>query len=91
MQNRGVVVVNVAGIFDWRQAIFVGLAESDPAFGSTAGKDAGKSVGVVLAAFKIERKRRSTKFGADGDQRIVEQTSLFEVFDYFILLLNSTH
>ena len=75
VQDRGVQVVDVDGVFGDLVAVFVGAAVAEAALDSAAGEEAGETTAVVVAAARSQvLPRGAAKLGAADDQRVVEQT-----------------
>ena len=79
VQDRRVVIVNVARIGDDLHAVLVGLTVGDAAADAAAAEERAEGVDVVFASLAIEGGRGAAEFGADGHQRVVQQSALFEI------------
>ena len=81
MQQRGVNVVNVDGIFDSAETEFIGLAVALSGFEAAAGEPHGEGVNVVIAAGGLAdfAHRRAAEFATKDDDGVVEQAAMLEV------------
>ena len=83
VEEGGVDVVNVDGVFDGAEAEFVGLTVDGAAFEAAAGEPHGEGVDVVVAAggFADFAHGGAAEFAAPDDDGVIEEAALFEVFD----------
>src|SRR6185503_11509571 len=77
------IIMHVARVRHDVGAVFVGLAVSNPAFHACADEQTAKRLGVVIAAFAVAAVTpgSAAKFGADGDESLLQQPALLEVLD----------
>lgn len=87
MENGGLEVVNVNGVLDGVHAEFVALPVGDTGLHAAAGHPCGEGIRVVIAApahavgdVPLDE-RGPTELPAPDDQRVIEQSAPFEVFD----------
>ena len=86
VQNRGVQIVDVDGIFYNVVAVGVSLAVSRPAFYSTAGHPDRKTSRMMIATKFFGRQFsltvvRAAELAAPDNQRIFQQVSLFQILN----------
>src|SRR5262245_52846585 len=83
MQNGRVIVMHMTGIGYNVGAIFVGLAIGNAAFHTCTGEQTAKGLCIVIAAFAVATVTPGSpaKFGADGDESLLQQPALLEVLD----------
>ena len=82
VKNGRIEVVNAGGVFFGFGAEVVTGAVAMAFFDAGPGEEAGKGVGVVVAAGAVALEEgHSTEFGSPDDQGVVEHTALFEIGD----------
>ena len=86
MEDRGVEVVNVYGLFHDVVTEVVGLAMHNPFLDAAAGKPDGEALGMMVAAVVVSRQGSlavdcPAELTAPNYQRVVEQPALFQVCD----------
>lgn len=86
MQNGGIEIVDVHGIFDDVVAEIVGFAVNDTRFNTAAGHPNREAARVMVAAVICFRQcalavDRAAEFAAPDDQSIIKHAALFEVFE----------
>ena len=81
VQDRGVEIMDMHAILGHGYSQLIRRAMHDAAFHAAACHPGGKHLMVMFAAFGVGRFviRRSPELGCPDDERVVEQTSLFEV------------
>ena len=80
MQDRGVEIINRRDMLDGLVAEFVGGTVRKRSFHTGTGKPHSESFRVVVAAVRSLLKRgHAAEFGDPRDQRVFEQTALFEI------------
>ena len=86
MQNGGVQIVDMDGIFIDTPADLVGLPVVEPWFDATAGHPHGEGIRVMIATHILSglsatvlTHRRATELAAPDHQRLVEQAVLLQV------------
>ena len=81
VQHRGVQVVHLNFVLHRSITEFVGCTVNRSSFDSASGHPDGKAERIVIPTIASLCKRRSTKFPTPDNQRLIEQTSLFQVMD----------
>ena len=81
VEEGGVQVADVDGMFDGAEAEFVGDAERDAGFEAAAGHPHGEGVDVMVAAGRFPRfaHRRAAELAAPEHDRRVEQSAATEI------------
>ena len=88
VENGGLEIVDVDGVFGGGEAEFVGGAVDVTALHSTAGHPHGEAVVVVVAAFMVPafgsrlghfHGGGAAEFAAPDDEGFVEEAALFEI------------
>ena len=79
VEDRGVDVGDVVAVFDGVEAEFVGRAVDDAALNAAAGERDREAVRMMIAAVGLLGAGRAAEFGADDDERFVEQAALLEI------------
>ena len=79
MQNGGMQVVHMDFVFYRLEAKLVGLSVGHSAFYSSSSEPHRETVMIVISSISIFRRRRSTELTSPYHQRIVQQSSLFQV------------
>src|SRR5262245_14116150 len=90
LQDGGVQVVNVDGVFGRAEAEFIGRTISLPAFDTAAGQPDGEAPVVMVAAVDFTGvgaslrqfdRGRAAEFAAPDDQRLFEQANPLQIAD----------
>src|SRR5205807_241474 len=83
VQNRRVVVVDVARACDDVQTVLVGLPVSYAALDAAAGQQAAERSGVVVAPLRARGVGvgRTAELRTNGDQRLAEQAAPLQIPD----------
>lgn len=87
VEDGGLDVVDVDGIFDGVEAEFIGLSVGDAGFDPAAGEPHGEGLGVVVAALGAAERGAgfdhggASEFAAPDDECVFEEAALFEVGD----------
>ena len=81
VQHGGVQVGDVVPVFDGVEAEFVGRAVDDAPLDAAAGQRDREAVGMMVAAVGRLGAGRAAEFGAEDDERFVEQAALLQVVD----------
>ena len=86
VENRGVEVVDVDGVFGDVVGEVVGFAEFDAAFDAAASHPHGEATGVVVAAVVVFGEVAlgvdgAAEFASPNDEGVFQETALFEVHD----------
>ena len=86
LQDRGVEVADVDGVFDDVVGEVVGFAVDRAAFDAAAGHPHGEAAGVMVAAVVFFAEAalgvdRAAELAAPDDERVVEQAALLEILD----------
>ena len=86
VQDRGVPIAEVDGVFDDVVGEIVGLAVDRAAFDAAAAHPDGEAARMMIAAVVLLRQAalridRAAEFAAPDDERLVEQAALLQVLD----------
>ncbi len=86
VQDGGVEVADVEGVFDDVVGEVVGFAIDGAAFGTAAGHPHGEAAGVVVATVVVSGEAAlgvdgAAEFAAPDDEGVFEHAALFKVFD----------
>jgi len=82
VKNGRIEVVDAGGVFFGLGAEVVTGAVAMAFFDAGPGEEAGKGIGVVVAAGAVAlQERHTTEFGSPDHQGVVEHTALFEIGD----------
>ncbi len=80
LQDGGVEVTHGIASSHTTQTHFVGLADDGAGLDATAGEPHREAVRVVIAAVTALRHRQAAELGAPDDERGIEQSALFQIF-----------
>ena len=87
VQNRGLHVVDMDGVFNDVKAEFIGLAVRDPGSNAASGQPHGEGLWMVISSTAASQRGTGFDHGcppelaAPDDERIIEQPAAFQVFD----------
>ena len=79
-ENRGVDIGDIMAILDGMEADFIGLAVSHTALDAAAGQPGAEALRMMIAAVAL-RAGRTAKFRAPDHNRLIEQTTAFQILE----------